>query len=62
MGKEYKNAGIIMLCISTIGGAITCGVASVAIYIKSIIEAIIYITKTPEDFKKTYVDNTKSWF
>tara|TARA_Y100001968_G_C19427794_1_gene755325 strand:+ start:2065 stop:2334 length:270 start_codon:yes stop_codon:yes gene_type:complete len=62
MGKDYKNAAIIMLCISTIGGVITCGVSTTAIFIISIIEAIIYITKSPEDFKKTYVDNTKAWF
>jgi len=62
LGKEYKNAGIIMLCISTLGGVITCGGASIAIYVISIIEAIIYITKSPQDFKKIYIDNTKAWF
>ncbi len=62
LGEEYKQAGVIMLCIATLGGVITCGVASIVIWIISIIEAVIYITKTPEDFKKIYIDNTRQWF
>ncbi len=58
----YKNAGIIMVCISLIGGVITCGVAPVIISIISLIEGIIYIVKSPEDFKKSYIDNQRAWF
>ena len=58
----YKNAGIIMICISLIAGGITCGIATGIMGVIALIEGIIYITKTPEEFKKTYIDNQRAWF
>ncbi|MDN5354273.1 MAG: hypothetical protein PWQ09_1029 [Candidatus Cloacimonadota bacterium] len=58
----YTGPGIIMLLVSIIGGIITFGIASGVIGIIGIIEGIIYLTKTDEDFYEIYVKNEKTWF
>ncbi len=58
----YKNAGIIMVCASLIGGAVTCGIATTIIWVIALIEGIIYIVKSPDEFKKAYIDNQRGWF
>ncbi len=63
----YTNAGIIMLVVS-IGGAIlgffTCitFVAAWAMALIGLIEGIIYLTKSDEEFVRTYVVGRKEWF
>jgi TM2 domain-containing membrane protein YozV/phage FluMu protein Com len=51
----YSSAGTIMLLL----GIFTCGLATSII---GVIEAIIYITKTNEEFYDTYERGTKEWF
>jgi TM2 domain-containing membrane protein YozV len=50
----YTTEGIIQLAL----GIITCGLTSIV----SIIEGIIYLTKSDEEFVRTYVQNKKGWF
>jgi TM2 domain-containing membrane protein YozV len=50
----YTKEGIIQLVISLF----TCGIGSII----GLIEGIIYLTKSDEDFVKTYVQNKKGWF
>lgn len=50
----YTKAGIIQLII----GIFTCGIGGVI----GLIEGIIYLTKTDEEFEETYVRNVKEWF
>ena len=50
----YTTEGIIQLCI----GIVTCGTSSII----SIIEGIIYLTKSDEEFVRTYIQNKKGWF
>ena len=64
----YSNAGAIMLA-ATLGGFVlgffTCGIsflASSAMSIIGLIEGIIYLTKTDEEFVRIYVDGRKEWF
>jgi TM2 domain-containing membrane protein YozV len=64
----YQNEGIIMLSVY-LGGLIlsffTCGItglASMAIAVIGIVEGIIYLTKSDEEFVRTYVQNKKPWF
>jgi TM2 domain-containing membrane protein YozV len=64
----YSNTGAIMLGV-TLGGFVigffTCGVtflASSAMGIIGLVEGIIYLTKSDEDFVRTYVDGRKEWF
>ena len=41
---------------------VTCGFGSIVTGLIGLIEGIIYITKTPEEFQATYVDAKKEWF
>jgi TM2 domain-containing membrane protein YozV len=50
----YTKAGIIQLVL----GIVTCGVAGIV----GFIEGIIYLTKSDEEFDRTYVQNQKEWF
>ena len=51
-----------MLVVSLAGGVITCGVATAVMSIIGLIEGIIYLTKSPEEFKTLYLENEKAWF
>jgi TM2 domain-containing membrane protein YozV len=48
----YNKEGIILLVVTLVLGVITCGVAASAAWIIGLIEGIIYLTKTDEDFIK----------
>ncbi|SHG63543.1 TM2 domain-containing membrane protein YozV [Flavobacterium micromati] len=50
----YTTEGIIQLVISVI----TCGIGSII----GLIEGIIYLTKSDEEFYQTYQVNKKGWF
>jgi len=54
----YQKAGLIMLCV-TVG---TCGYGGIVFGLIGLIEGIIYLTKSDEEFVKTYVNNKKDWF
>lgn len=58
----YTKPAVIMLVVSLAGGAITCGLASFVMGVIGLIEGIIYLTKTPEEFKQQYLDVEKDWF
>jgi len=50
----YTNEGIIQIVITLL----TCGVGGIV----GIIEGIIYLTKSDEEFVRTYIQNKKGWF
>ena len=50
----YTTEGIIQIVITFV----TCGVGSII----GLIEGIIYLTKSDEDFVRTYIQNKKGWF
>jgi predicted Zn finger-like uncharacterized protein len=54
--------GIIMLLVSLLGGVVTCGVATLVMSIIGLIEGIIYLTKTDEEFYRLYYVEKKEWF
>ena len=54
----YTRAGVIMVAITLV----TCGFGSILTGLIGLIEGIIYITKTPEEFQATYIDAKKEWF
>jgi len=58
----YQKEGIIMLVITLVLGVITCGVGASVTAIIGLIEGIMYITKTDEEFVNTYITNKKPWF
>jgi TM2 domain-containing membrane protein YozV len=54
----YTSEGLIMLLVSVL----TCGLAAGIMAIIGLIEGIIYLTKSDEDFVNTYITNKKTWF
>lgn len=58
----YKSPGLIMLLVSIFGGIITLGIASFVIEIIGLIEGIVYLTKSDDDFEDIYINNQKKWF
>ena len=58
----YTTEGIIMLVVSIVVGIFTCGIGASIMGIIGLIEGIIYLTKSDEDFVNTYVTNKKGWF
>jgi TM2 domain-containing membrane protein YozV len=58
----YTKPAIIMLVVSLAGGVVTCGIASFVMGVIGLIEGIIYLTKTNDEFEATYLDAEKPWF
>lgn len=58
----YQKEGIIMLVVSIVLGAVTCGVGVGVMSVVGLIEGILYLTKTDAEFEATYVTGRKPWF
>ena len=54
----YTGAGLIMLLVSVL----TCGALLPIVHIIGLIEGIIYLCKTDDDFVRTDVDGRREWF
>ncbi|WP_271406359.1 TM2 domain-containing protein [Tenacibaculum soleae] len=54
----YTKEGLIML----LGSILTCGFAAPIFSIIGLIEGIMYLTKSDEEFVQTYQVNQKGWF
>ncbi|MBT8239405.1 MAG: TM2 domain-containing protein [Croceitalea sp.] len=58
----YNKEGIILLLVTIVLGAVTCGIGASAAWIIGLIEGIIYLTKSDEEFYNTYQVGKKPWF
>lgn len=58
----YTQEGIIMLLVCLIGGTVTCGVGAAVVGVIGLVEGILYLTKSDEEFVSMYVTNKKPWF
>lgn len=54
----YKKEGLIMLLVSVL----SCGFLAWIMWIIGLIEGIMYLTKSDEEFSRVYVQNKKGWF
>ncbi|HEY9250913.1 MAG TPA: TM2 domain-containing protein [Rariglobus sp.] len=54
----YTTAGIVMLLVTVL----TLGLGGFVMGIIGLIEGIIYLTKSDEEFVATYVTGKKAWF
>jgi TM2 domain-containing membrane protein YozV len=54
----YTTEGLVMLLVSLL----TCGIGSPVMGIIGLVEGIIYLTKTDEEFYSTYMVSKKGWF
>jgi TM2 domain-containing membrane protein YozV len=58
----YQKEGIIMLVVTIVLGFFTCGAGASLMGIIGLIEGIIYLTKSDEEFYNTYQVGRKPWF
>jgi TM2 domain-containing membrane protein YozV len=54
----YTTEGLIML----LGTVLTCGIAGIVFTPIGLVEGILYLVKSDEDFVKTYIQNKRGWF
>ncbi len=54
----YTGAGLIMLLVSVL----SCFIAWPVMHLIGLIEGIIYLTRTDEEFVRNYVDQRREWF
>jgi TM2 domain-containing membrane protein YozV len=54
----YQNEGLIMLLVSIL----TCGIGAGIMGLIGLIEGIIYLSKSDEEFYFIYQKNKKTWF
>ena len=52
------GAGLVMLLVTVL----TCGIGYPVMHLIGLIEGILYLTKSDEEFVRTYVDGQKAWF
>ena len=57
----FNREGVTMLLIS-IFGFILLAIPTFVIGVIAFVEAIIYLTKSDEEFNTLYVENKKTWF
>ncbi len=50
--------GVIMLLVTLL----TCGIGAMVMHVIGVIEGILYLTKSDEEFVRTYVEGKKEWF
>lgn len=58
----YSTEGVIMLVATLVGSIITFGLASFAMGIIGIVEGVLYLVKSDEEFYYTYELGHKGWF
>ncbi|MFN4280602.1 TM2 domain-containing protein [Thermosynechococcus sp.] len=54
----YNTEGLIMLLVSLL----SCGLLALVMGIIGLIEGVIYLTKSDEEFNRTYIAGKKGWF
>jgi TM2 domain-containing membrane protein YozV len=58
----YNKEGLIMLGVTIVLGAFTCGAGASLMGLIGLIEGIVYLTKSDEEFYNTYQVGKKTWF
>lgn len=54
----YTTEGVIMLLVSLL----SCGILAFVMSIIGIVEGVMYLTKSDEDFVHIYIEGRKGWF
>ena len=58
----YNKEGLIMLLVSVVGSFVTCGATLSVVGIIGLIEGIMYLMKSEQEFDQLYVQGHKGWF
>lgn len=59
---DYNTQGFILLAISLLGGLFSFGLVTGVVWVISIVEGIIYLTKAQSEFERIYVYDKREWF
>ena len=54
----YKTEGLIML----LGTVLTCGIGAMIFMPIGLVEGILYLVKSDEEFVRTYIQHKRGWF
>jgi TM2 domain-containing membrane protein YozV len=54
----YTTEGLIMLLVTVL----TCGIGGIIFTPIGLVEGILYLVKSDEEFVKTYIQNKRGWF
>lgn len=57
----YTAEGVIMLVVSLVG-FVLCGIPTIVMGVIGLIEGIMYLTKSDDEFAQTYIVGKKKWF
>ncbi len=58
----YNTAGVIMLVVTLVAAPLTCGMGWAVMGVIGIVEGIIYLTKSDQEFYNTYIAQKREWF
>ncbi|MCV6631516.1 MAG: TM2 domain-containing protein [Flavobacteriaceae bacterium] len=58
----YNKEGVILLICTFILGWISCGMVNIVVLVITVVEGIIYLTKSDKAFYNTYQVGRKPWF
>lgn len=58
----YNTPGFIMLAVTIVGSIFTLGLGWLAMVVISIVEGVLYLSKSQTEFEQVYVFNKKEWF
>ena len=58
----YTTEALIMLLVTLVGGIITCGISAAVMGVIGLVEGIMYLTKSDDEFYNTYMAAKKGWF
>lgn len=58
----YFGAGLMMMGMSLVLGILSLGISAGAMAVIGIVEGVLYLLRSPEEFSKTYVSERREWF
>ena len=58
----YNTPGFIMLAVTIVGSIFSLGIAGLAMVVISIVEGVLYLSKSQTEFEQVYVFSKKEWF
>jgi len=58
----YTKEGVIQLVAGLVISIGTCGMGAIIPWVIGLVEGILYLTKSDQDFVSTYVTGRKGWF
>jgi TM2 domain-containing membrane protein YozV len=58
----YTAEGVIMLVVSVAGGILLCGMPTIVFSVIGIVEGVIYLTKSDDEFERIYIQGRRGWF